>query len=295
MNPKSSHKNTNNAPKIKYSSHFNSLRHSSTNFNRYSDSLRQSKEKIKIKNLKILKYKNERKQVFYPGQKVNWSQTKIFEPVDCFMIGRPLGEGSFARVVEAYDKKTGKKVALKILKKNQFVSKTQRLMISNEIGILSVLSSRFICKFYRIEQDQEFVNFQNLTFQIYLVLERCSETTLSSYCKKQNGHYLLERKAKLIFYYVCRGVYELHRQNICHRDIKMTNILIDKEGKPKIIDLGFATKDTFEHKLYCGTPSYMAPEIIQRQAYSGKMVDIWALGVLLYKILVGSYPFGSML
>ena len=73
----------------------------------------------------------------------------------------------------------------------------------------------------------------------------------------------------------------------------MTNILINEEEKVKIIDFGFAAKTDDRLDLYCGTPSYMSPEIVQKFKYLGKPVDIWALGVVLFKLLTGLYAFGG--
>lgn len=82
-------------------------------------------------------------------------------------------------------------------------------------------------------------------------------------------------------------------KQVTHRDIKLENILIDDEQIVRLIDFGFSTcfSNDIKAKLCCGTPSYMAPEIIQRQEFYGPPVDIWAFGILLYVILCGQYPF----
>lgn len=84
-----------------------------------------------------------------------------------------------------------------------------------------------------------------------------------------------------------------HSKGIAHRDIKLDNILIDSKGNPKLIDFGFSTCLTKHKKvkMFCGTPSYMAPEIISKIAYSGEAADIWALGVLLFALISGQFPF----
>ena len=85
----------------------------------------------------------------------------------------------------------------------------------------------------------------------------------------------------------------LHSRNICHRDIKLENIIIDPETKLiKLIDFGFAVFSTKNNlKLYCGTPSYMAPELIAKKEYNGALVDIWTCGIAYYVMLCGYFPF----
>ena len=92
------------------------------------------------------------------------------------------------------------------------------------------------------------------------------------------------------------AVLYMHSRNICHRDLKLDNILIEDETKMiKIIDYGFGVVVNGNRghlKIFCGTPSYMAPEIVRRDdSYEGKPVDMWALGVLLYVMLTGGLPF----
>ena len=84
-----------------------------------------------------------------------------------------------------------------------------------------------------------------------------------------------------------------HSKQICHRDIKLENILLDEQGNPKLIDFGFSTciPNDKKVKIFCGTPSYMSPEIVQKIEYNGPPADVWALGVLLYALLTGTFPF----
>ena len=85
----------------------------------------------------------------------------------------------------------------------------------------------------------------------------------------------------------------MHGKSIAHRDIKLENILLDKDNKVKIIDFGFSTcmPSDRKAKMFCGTPSYMAPEIVQRKEFCGEPADVWACGVLLYALLSGAFPF----
>ena len=85
----------------------------------------------------------------------------------------------------------------------------------------------------------------------------------------------------------------MHTANVCHRDIKLENILITDRGRVKIIDFGFSiqVQENQKLKIFCGTSSYMAPEIVRKQEYTGFASDIWALGVVLYVMLTGRFPF----
>ncbi|XP_051912658.1 uncharacterized protein LOC127594979, partial [Hippocampus zosterae] len=82
-----------------------------------------------------------------------------------------------------------------------------------------------------------------------------------------------------------------HQLRIAHRDIKLENVLIDKSLGIKLIDFGFALESSDRLKSFCGTPSYMAPEMVLKKGYDGRRVDVWALGVLLYRLVVGAMPF----
>lgn len=85
----------------------------------------------------------------------------------------------------------------------------------------------------------------------------------------------------------------IHSQNIVHRDLKLENILIDDRNNLKLIDFGFSVHIGPDQKLkiFCGTPSYMAPEIVQKKEYSGYATDIWSMGIILFVLLNGHFPF----
>jgi len=84
-----------------------------------------------------------------------------------------------------------------------------------------------------------------------------------------------------------------HSKNIVHRDLKLENILLDESRNIKIIDFGFSIAIPYDKKLsiFCGTPSYMAPEIVDKKDYFGPPVDVWALGIVLYVMACGVFPF----
>ena len=91
---------------------------------------------------------------------------------------------------------------------------------------------------------------------------------------------------------ILSGLAYMHSRNISHRDMKPENVIYNpRTGVVKIIDFGFACISKEKLRVFCGTPSYMSPEIVARQAYSGPAADIWACGVILYVLLNGTVPF----
>lgn len=124
-------------------------------------------------------------------------------------------------------------------------------------------------------------------------MEMGGNLSLQSYLKSKSSKKLPESEVKLIFKQLADGVSYLHKNNIAHRDLKLENILIDSDKNIKIIDFGFSliTPRNKPLNVCCGTPSYMAPELTARKNYYGHLVDIWALGILLYVLLCGQFPF----
>jgi serine/threonine protein kinase len=104
---------------------------------------------------------------------------------------------------------------------------------------------------------------------------------------------LPEEEAKRVFKQCVEGIRYCHTRAITHRDIKLENLLLDDEKNVKVIDFGFSTciPNDKKVKIFCGTPSYMAPEIVNKTEYCGPPADIWALGVLLFTILCGQFPY----
>ena len=124
-------------------------------------------------------------------------------------------------------------------------------------------------------------------------MEHGGGLSLMNYLRTKSGKRLDEEEAKIIFKQIAEGLQYLHQKNVAHRDMKLENILIDEEGNVKIIDFGFSlvTPKTKPLNVCCGTPSYMSPELMARKNYYGHLVDIWALGIILYILVVGVFPF----
>lgn len=124
-------------------------------------------------------------------------------------------------------------------------------------------------------------------------MEYAGHSSLHSYLKSKPGRKLREDECKFIFKQVVEGICYLHSKNIIHRDIKLENLLLDESRTLKIIDFGFSMCIKNDQRInnFCGTPTYMAPEIVSKKEYYGPPIDVWALGVLLYVLLCGTFPF----
>ena len=200
-----------------------------------------------------------------------------------YEIKEKIGEGSFSKVKLGIHIPTKRKVAIKIISKLK-LTKKEEIRLKREIQIVNQLNHQNIIKIYEIKEDKN--NF-------YLIMEYYSEGDLYRFLSKYNK--LNEEDASIIFYQIVNGVEYLHNNLICHRDLKLENILIDKKKNVKIIDYNlsnfFLESNGCILKTPCGSPYYAAPEMIKNKSYNAKSVDIWSIGIILYVILCGFLPF----
>lgn len=205
-------------------------------------------------------------------------------PLKDYTIGSTIGTGAYGTVKYGIQKSTQKRVAIKIYNKSKFSEKNQEKTIQNEIKILSKIDYPNIVKLYHTIDTPK---------SIYIILEYISGGSLNTLLKRKTNRRLEELEASKIFEKLLLTLDHLHSKNITHRDIKLENTLIDQNGNVKVIDFGFATcfSNDKKTKLFCGTPNYMAPEIVGKKEYYGPPVDIWAAGVLLFVLLTGIFPF----
>ena len=215
----------------------------------------------------------------------NLINSKIFQKkIDDYLITRELGKGSYAVVKLAMDKKSKNKYAIKIYSKSCLIDPQLRNTVKNEINILKQIDNENIMKLYEVIDTQS---------NLYLVLEYINGINLLEIIKNEKNHFIKESRAKKIFSKIVQGINYCHQINIYHRDIKLENILVLKDDSVKIIDFGFGIickADTYQ-KLFCGTKSYMPPEIVKKEKYIACYSDIWSLGVLFYAMLFGVFPF----
>lgn len=198
-----------------------------------------------------------------------------------YEITETLGKGAYGLVKLAVCKSSGAKFAVKIYEKSRLTDPVKRANVNREISILKNLIHSNIISFGKMVESQDCV---------YLFTEFIPGCSLYAYLVKHPGKKLCENACKLLFKQIVSAIHYCHSQKVSHRDIKLENILINND-QVKMIDFGFAIANQQKCRTFCGTPSYMAPELVNREEYSPFAVDIWALGVLLYAMLSGKFPF----
>uniref|UniRef100_A0A8D2KSA7 Serine/threonine-protein kinase DCLK2 n=1 Tax=Varanus komodoensis TaxID=61221 RepID=A0A8D2KSA7_VARKO len=200
-----------------------------------------------------------------------------------YKVGKVIGDGNFAVVKECIERSTGKEFALKIIDKGKCCGKEH--LIENEVSILRRVKHPNIIML--IEE-------MDTTMELYLVMELVKGGDLFDAITSSTKY--TERDGSAMVYNLASALKYLHGLSIVHRDIKPENLLVceypDGTKSLKLGDFGLAT--VVEGPLYtvCGTPTYVAPEIIAETGY-GLKVDIWAAGVITYILLCGFPPFRS--
>lgn len=202
-----------------------------------------------------------------------------FVDLDKFAHGDILGTGTFGRVTLVQYKKNLKFYALKTLKKMDVIRLKQVEHVNSEKNILLKVDHPYIVKLYCTFQD-----FKHL----YMIFEYVRGGELFTHLRRA-GNFPNEW-AKFYAAEIVLVLEYLHSLRIIYRDLKPENILLDHQGHIKITDFGFAKEVEDRTWTLCGTPEYLAPEIIQSKGH-GKAVDWWALGILIFEMLAGYPPF----
>ena len=197
---------------------------------------------------------------------------------------KSIGKGGFGSVWKVRHKITKQIFAIKVINKESIVKQKMVEQTNREIEIMYKLDHPHIIKLYsHFEDDEDFC----------LIMQIASKGQLYSIIKRLKR--LDQRTAAQYMREVISAIKYLHTRNppIIHRDIKPENILLDQEGRCKLADFGWSNFDEGNNKFrdtYCGTPEYLAPEMITKSGHN-ESVDIWALGVLLFEMLTGRTPF----
>ena len=191
---------------------------------------------------------------------------------DYFYYTEPIGQGSFSLIYRGYRLKDKKLIAIK-----KFTKFIEKKYIDSEINLMKNLNNSNILKLYEVIKTKT---------NLYLVLEYCEQGDLTKYINSKNNNY-----DSIYIYQLILALKYLYHKNILHRDIKPQNILIHN-NVIKICDFGFATdlKNNDLLNTFCGSPLYMAPEILKLGEYTDKS-DIWSLGIIIYEILFKEHPY----
>ncbi|MBA0825361.1 hypothetical protein Goarm_021958 [Gossypium armourianum] len=203
-----------------------------------------------------------------------------------YEIGRLLGCGAFAKVYHARNLRTGLSVAVKVINKKKLPSLTMMSNVKREISIMSRLNHPYIVKLYEVLATKT---------KIYVVMEFVKGGEL--FAKVAKGRFT-EDLSRKYFQQLISAVGYCHSRGIFHRDLKPENLLLDDNGNLKVSDFGLSAvtdqirADGMLHTL-CGTPAYVAPEILSKKGYDGAKVDVWSCGVILFVMNAGYLPFND--
>jgi hypothetical protein len=215
----------------------------------------------------------------------------MVKKVGKYELGRSLGEGTFGKVKYAIDTETNEAVAIKILDKEKIQKQNMGNQIKKEISIMKMVKHKNIVHMVEVLASKT---------KIFIVLELVTGGEL--FDKIVQVGKLSEEQARFYFRQLIEGVEYCHKLGICHRDLKPENLLLDEHGNLKISDFGLSslyvgdadgegtTRTELLHTT-CGTPNYVAPEVLSDQGYDGKKADVWSCGVIMYVLLAGFLPF----
>ena len=203
--------------------------------------------------------------------------------LEYYKLIKVIGKGSFGKVYLGLQLLTNRLIGIKSLEKNSLKDRDVKAKILHEIDILkSANNGPGIANLLEVFENSQ---------HVFLVMVYAKGGDLLRYLKSKSR--LSEDEARPLFLKILIGICGLHAKNILHRDIKLDNILLDEHNNPMICDFGISRKMEKGEVIneQCGTPAYIAPEIILEKGYSGLKADIWSLGVMLYALLTGKMPF----
>ncbi|XP_010275897.1 PREDICTED: CBL-interacting serine/threonine-protein kinase 23-like isoform X4 [Nelumbo nucifera] len=202
-----------------------------------------------------------------------------------YELGRTLGEGTFAKVKFAHNVDTGENFAIKILDKEKVLKHKMIGQIKREISTMKLIRHPNVTRMYEVMASKT---------KIYIVLEFVNGGEL--FDKIASHGRLKEDEARKYFQQLINAVDYCHSRGVFHRDLKPENLLLDANGVLKVSDFGLSAvsqqvrEDGLLHTT-CGTPNYVAPEVINNKGYDGAKADLWSCGVILFVLMAGYLPF----
>jgi BR serine/threonine kinase len=199
-----------------------------------------------------------------------------------YVLSETLGEGSASKVKLGIDRETGEKVAVKIISTAVLAEHPDlEIKVHREIALMRLVNHPNVLRIIGVLESRK---------HIYLVLEYAEKGELFNFLLSKG--LLPEQLALDIFRQILLAVESLHHLGICHRDLKLENILLDSYDRVKLADFGFARWVSSNlSSTACGSPHYCAPEVLSCNPYDGRIADVWSLGVILYTLVAGSLPF----
>eukprot|EP00826_Nyctotherus_ovalis_P002229 TRINITY_DN10427_c0_g1_i1.p1 TRINITY_DN10427_c0_g1~~TRINITY_DN10427_c0_g1_i1.p1 ORF type:complete len:403 (-),score=69.35 TRINITY_DN10427_c0_g1_i1:12-1220(-) len=205
----------------------------------------------------------------------------VLNYLDDYQVLAELGKGGFGTVYQAKHKYSGECRAIKIVKGVQFASVEELSKLFQEVKVMSALNHEGIVKFYGSFSYHA---------RIVIIMEYIHGKTLANWLASHNKKYIPELAAKPLFKQLIEVIAYCHSQKYVHRDLKLDNIMIFEGSRIKLIDFGVARK--YNEVSKSGTLIYSPPEIVcNSYLKTDPAIDMWALGIILYKLLLGRFPF----
>ncbi|PRQ46136.1 putative protein kinase CAMK-CAMKL-CHK1 family [Rosa chinensis] len=201
-----------------------------------------------------------------------------------YELGRMLGHGTFAKVYHARNVETGKSMAMKVVGKEKVIKVGMMEQIKREISVMRMVKHPNIVELHEVMASKS---------KIYFAMDLVRGGEL--FAKIAKGR-LKEDVARVYFQQLISAIDFCHSRGVYHRDLKPENLLLDDDGNLKVTDFGLSAfsehlkQDGLLHTT-CGTPAYVAPEVIGKKGYDGAKADLWSCGVILYVLLAGFLPF----
>ena len=200
-----------------------------------------------------------------------------------YVKGRFLGKGGFAKCYEFKVLERNQILAAKVISKVTLKKNRHRQKLLSEIRIHRSLNHSHIVKFDHVFEDNK---------NVYILLEMCANQTLNNLCKRRRR--LTEFEARYYVFQMVHALRYLHKNKVIHRDLKLGNLFLSESLQVKVGDFGLAARlksHCEKRHTVCGTPNYLAPEVLNSSKGHSYEVDIWSLGVVLFALVTGKPPF----